>query len=58
METPLAGLLALTPAGMSGIALLACQGQTLDTSRPDSARAVGGTVASGRATLSRTTGSG
>jgi hypothetical protein len=42
---------------MSGIALLASQGQTLDTSRPDSARAVGGTVASGRATLSRTTGS-
>src|SRR6186997_16024 len=46
METPLARLLALTLAGMSGVALLACQGQTLDTSRPDSARAVGGTVAS------------
>jgi hypothetical protein len=51
METPLARLLALTLAGMSGVALLACQGQTLDTSRPDSARAVGGTVASDPALL-------
>jgi PQQ-dependent dehydrogenase (methanol/ethanol family) len=51
METPLARLLALALAGISGVALLACQGQTLDTSRPDSARAVGVTVASDPALL-------
>jgi glucose dehydrogenase len=41
----------LTLAGITGFALLACQGQSLDTSRPDSARAVGGTVAADPATM-------
>jgi PQQ-dependent dehydrogenase (methanol/ethanol family) len=43
------GLAALVAA--SGLALGACQGQTLDTSRPDSARALGGTIAGDPATL-------
>ena len=51
MDTRVARLLALALAGTSGVALLACQGHTLDTSRPDSARAVGGPVASNPATL-------
>jgi lanthanide-dependent methanol dehydrogenase len=51
METRVARVLALTLAGMSGVILLACQGQTLDTARPDSARALGGTVAADPAAL-------
>ena len=51
MVTRVSKGLALALVGMSGIAVLACQGQTLDTSRPDSARAVGGKVAGDPAVL-------
>ena len=58
METPLARLLALALAGSSGVALLACQGQTLDTSRPDSARAVSARLRPTLPRFSRTMGNG
>jgi len=51
MVTRASRRLALALAGMSAVALLACQRQTLDTSRPDSARAVGGTAVSAPAAL-------